>query len=360
MTSLLSLVLLPLALAQDPAPVAEPAPSADPAPSLELAPVAPVAPVAAPAVAVELPAPPPLTLEEQWAQDGPDAVLLDAVDRRTLGDFEGADARLAWLRVHHDGPAARYHAALSLEFQERFGDAVALYASVARDFPGQPQAADARFRQALCLEDLGRHRDALALVKALKRTGDWSDRDRLTLELEQGVTLLRDGRDRRGVRRIQRTLAGLQAGKADLRRTSPARAPPRPSQSLPGRSSDKGPYVAYPLQLRGERVPRLRGTATLFRRQALQLSCRPLLPPLADVGGVKPLTAQHRPQFAGLAAPVQLAQNLELVLGGERPPLGAVRDLGVRHSLQLGLLLLGHDGQPRRPRHYLRRGCLSH
>ena len=43
-----------------------------------------------------------------------------------------------------------------------------------------------------------------------------------------------------------RTLAGLQAGKADLRRTSPARAPPRPSQSLPGRSSDKGPYVAYP------------------------------------------------------------------------------------------------------------------
>jgi len=203
MTSLLSLVLLPLALAQDPAPVAEPAPSADPAPSLELA---PVAPMAAPAVAVELPAPPPLTLEEQWAQDGPDAVLLDAVDRRTLGDFEGADARLAWLRAHHDGPAARYHAALSLEFQERFGDAVALYASVARDFPGQPQAADARFRQALCLEDLGRHRDALALVKALKRTGDWSDRDRLTLELEQGVTLLRDGRDRRGVRRIQRAL----------------------------------------------------------------------------------------------------------------------------------------------------------
>jgi len=34
------------------------------------------------------------------------------------------------------------------------------------------------------------------------------------------------------------TLADLQAGKADLPRTSPARAPPRPPQSLPGRSSD--------------------------------------------------------------------------------------------------------------------------
>ena len=43
-----------------------------------------------------------------------------------------------------------------------------------------------------------------------------------------------------------RTLAGLHAGKADLRRASTARAPPQPPQSLPGRSSDKGPYVAYP------------------------------------------------------------------------------------------------------------------
>jgi hypothetical protein len=43
-----------------------------------------------------------------------------------------------------------------------------------------------------------------------------------------------------------RTLPGLQAGKADPRRASTARPPPRPPQSLPGRSSDKGLCVRYP------------------------------------------------------------------------------------------------------------------
>lgn len=190
----LALLLLPLALAQE----GDLPPEAQP-PAGAVAPAPPEAPA-------PLPAPPPLTLEEQWAQAGPQAVLEDAVDRRAMGDFEGADARFGWLRAHHDSAEARYHAALSLEFQERYEDAAALYASIPEDFPTSAKGHDATFRRALCLEDLGEHRAALGLVKALRKGGDWSEKDRLTLELEQGVTLLRDGRERRGLRRIQRAL----------------------------------------------------------------------------------------------------------------------------------------------------------
>jgi tetratricopeptide (TPR) repeat protein len=195
--TLFASLLLPLALADNPALVS-------PVDQVDVAPAA-VEPAVVEPVAVE-PPPPPLTLEEQWAQAGPAAVLGDAVERRGMGDFVGADARLAWLQAHHDSPQVRYHAALSLEFQERYADAIALYSTIPDRWPESSEAPDADFRRALCLEDMGDHRAALRLVKSLQRSGDWNDRDRLTLELEQGVTLLRDDKARRGVRRIQQAL----------------------------------------------------------------------------------------------------------------------------------------------------------
>ena len=150
--------------------------------------------------------PAPQRLEDQWAATGPERVLDDAVERRGFGDFEGADARLAWLQAHHDSAAARYHRAVSLELQEQYADAQALYATVAAEFPTAAEARDARFRRALCLEDLGRHQDALALVRGLQREGGWSDRDRVSLALEQGVTQLRRGRTRRGLKQVTAAL----------------------------------------------------------------------------------------------------------------------------------------------------------
>lgn len=185
-------LLVSLAVAQDPAPMA-------PLPAEE-------APVA-----VETPLPAPQSLEEQWAAAGPEAVLEDAVQRRTLGDFEGADARLGWLRATHDSGAARYHHAVSLELQERYGEAEALYATVPASFPAAPEARDARFRRALCLEDLDRPKEALELVRALQKEGGWSDRDRVTLDLERGVTLLRRGKTRRGLKRITAALVEAES-----------------------------------------------------------------------------------------------------------------------------------------------------
>ncbi len=153
------------------------------------------------------PAAAPLTLADQWAATAPATLLEDAVERRSLGDFEGADGRLRWLLAQQPGPAPAYHLALSLEFQERYDEAEAAYRDVSADWPTSPEAGDARFRQALCLEELGRPADALVLIKALQREGDWSERDRLTLELERGVTTLRDGRARKGLKQLRLALA---------------------------------------------------------------------------------------------------------------------------------------------------------
>lgn len=151
------------------------------------------------------------TLEDQWADAGPSRVLDDAVERRGFGDFVGADARMAWLQAHHDSSATRYHRAVSLELQERYQDAEALYGSVATDFPTAPEARDARFRRALCLEDLHRHKEALALVRGLQKEGGWSNRDRVSLSLEQGVTQLRRGKTRRGIRQVTTALGEAEA-----------------------------------------------------------------------------------------------------------------------------------------------------
>lgn len=170
--------------------------------------------VAAPPPAA--PPPPPLRLEDVWADLGPEAVLDDAVARRSIGDFDGADARLAWLSGAAPGPEVTYHQAVSAELQERFAESLAGYEAVLAGGPDAVRVVDAGFRRALVLEELGRHRDAIKQVKQLQRSGMWTERDALSLALARGVNELAQGRERRGLRRLDRALMSSE-GSDDLK-----------------------------------------------------------------------------------------------------------------------------------------------
>jgi len=154
--------------------------------------------------------PSPLRLEDVWAGQGVDTVLEEAVGRRSVGDFQGADDRLAWLLRIAPGPEPTYHAAVSAELQERYDDALQGYETVLSNWPGDPRSVDAGFRRALVLEDLGRHKDAIRQVRVLQRSGDWSEQDEQSLALARGVNELGQGRVRRGLRRLDRALESAE------------------------------------------------------------------------------------------------------------------------------------------------------
>lgn len=158
---------------------------------------------------------PPPRLEDVWAEQGPDAVLDDAIERRARGDFEGASARLAWIEQHHGSPVARYQVAVTHELQERYGDALAGYDAVLQAFPGAAVARDAAFRRALVLEDLDRHREATKQVRQLQRAEKWGERDAVSLAIARGVNELGQGRTRKGLKRLGKALAAVE-GSDDL------------------------------------------------------------------------------------------------------------------------------------------------
>ncbi len=210
MTLLLSLALClsPVSLAEE----AAPPPGAPEVPG-EAAEPAPPAPEVSTA---EAPAPAPQRLEDVWADLGPDAVLDEAIDRRTRGDFAGAAARLAWIEANHPSPLVAYQVAVGLELQEQYVDALAGYDAVLAAAPGSDLALDAGFRRALVLEDLGRHGDATKQVRQLQRAERWTDRDAVSLDIARGVNELGQGKARKGLRRLGAALAAVE-GTEDLK-----------------------------------------------------------------------------------------------------------------------------------------------
>lgn len=154
----------------------------------------------------------PVTEEEHWAATAVVSVLAEAVARRRVGDFVGAERRLTHLAQRGEIPdQVVYHQAILAEVLEDYATAVRGYGQVAEMWPDGAVADDARFRQAYCLEDLGQHKAALIAVRRLQRAGKWSERDALTMNLERGIVELRGGKARRGIRRILRGLASAEA-----------------------------------------------------------------------------------------------------------------------------------------------------
>lgn len=177
-----------LALAQSPS---------DPAPETPASPVEPADAV-------------PQRLEDVWASLPAITVFDEAVTRREQGDWAGAEARLRSLQERGalEAPVA-YQLGILAEMRERYPEALRSYQAIVARFPDSPEAEDARFREALVLDDLGRHKEALVALRALKKGHRWVGADAETLAIERGVAELGYGRVKRGVRHIQRALDAL-------------------------------------------------------------------------------------------------------------------------------------------------------
>ena len=133
------------------------------------------------------------------------ADLLDeAVALRRVGAFSDASALLALAatRTGDVDEQVAYQQGVLTEVTEQWMEAIAAYARVAESYSTSPTAADARFRRAYCLEELGEHKAATKAVAALQREGVWSEADRQTMQLQRGITELRAGRRRVGIKRI--------------------------------------------------------------------------------------------------------------------------------------------------------------
>lgn len=141
-------------------------------------------------------------------------ILEAAADRRLRGDVAGALARLEVVLAQQPPPPERadalYQRGLCLDRLERPAEALAAYDALVREYPGTPVAQDGWFRRALCLEDLGRHREALKSLARVSTAIGLSFHDRLTLDLQRGISLVRSGRKRAGLR-----LLTLALGAAD-------------------------------------------------------------------------------------------------------------------------------------------------
>lgn len=136
-------------------------------------------------------------------------ILAAAIDRRRKGDLEGARIRLELLLKRFPDaearPMARYQLGLCYEREEAFNQALEQYTLLVEHFPKARPARDAWFRRALCLEYLGRHREALRSMRHI-REGDLSDRDRWMLDVQRGISKVRAGRHRRGLRMLDAAL----------------------------------------------------------------------------------------------------------------------------------------------------------
>lgn len=156
------------------------------------------------------------TLEESPVQAPlTQADLLDeGVALRRVGAFDDAEAMLRQASRMGEGlgDQVQYQLGVLHEVQERWSQAIEVYASLVEQWPEGETAPDARFRRAYCLEELGLHKEAIQAVKALQVDGQWSEDDSRTMHLQRGITEIGVGRERKGIRRI---LKHLSSGKDD-------------------------------------------------------------------------------------------------------------------------------------------------
>lgn len=161
------------------------------------------------------PTPPAPWADALPVQGEPQELLAVAERLQAAGNLAGARATLAGLVARGDAPAetwARY--GLALELEERFADADAVYAEVAR-LAGSAvagSALNATFRRALVLDELGRYQEALTILRAVDRhQAAWDRADFLTLELALGTALLRVGEVREGLAHLEPALGATAA-----------------------------------------------------------------------------------------------------------------------------------------------------
>ena len=156
----------------------------------------------------------PVDLRSVWSSQPADDVLAEARLRIDVRDFPAADERLAFLIDTTDAPIAWYERGRSLELQERYRDALRMYAAAMERAEDPLLIRDLLYRQTIANNDLRRHQEARALALRLRKLDTLEATARPVVELELGVAEASLKR-RRGHRRITRALAALEADGAE-------------------------------------------------------------------------------------------------------------------------------------------------
>lgn len=155
----------------------------------------------------------PTSLEQVWSTLPSETLIDEAVTHREQGDWEGAEGRLRVVEARGEqAENVAYQLVILDEMRERLPEALEGYRAVQERFPDSSAARDARFREALVLDDLGRHGEALRAVRSLQREGHWEGADAASLGIERGVAEIGDGRTRRGIHHVQAALDQLEGG----------------------------------------------------------------------------------------------------------------------------------------------------
>ncbi|MAY79543.1 MAG: hypothetical protein CL930_02060 [Deltaproteobacteria bacterium] len=130
--------------------------------------------------------------------------LEEAVALRRIGAFDAAQNMLDLARASAGSALEQleYQQGILYETTEQWDKAIDVYVMVSERFSDLAIAADARFRLAYCLEEVGRHRESIRMVKRLRASGKWTADDERSMALQQGIVEIRSGKERRGIKRI--------------------------------------------------------------------------------------------------------------------------------------------------------------
>jgi tetratricopeptide (TPR) repeat protein len=141
-------------------------------------------------------------------------IIERAIERRHRGDTQGAIARLRLVLDQSppapEQPDALYQLGLCHERDERFEEALAAYERLVTEWPEASVSKDGWFRRALCLEYLDRHREARRSLARVEAAEGFDLHDRLTLDLQRGISLVRSGRLRKGLALMDDALAAAE------------------------------------------------------------------------------------------------------------------------------------------------------
>jgi len=153
---------------------------------------------------------PPMTQSE---------LLEEGVALRRVGAFGDAQRLLDRAALLEEGfsEQVQYQIGVLHEVQERWAESVAVYAAIAKRWPETATASDARFRRAYCLEEMGQHKASIQAVRSLQADGRWSEDDTRSMNLQRGISEIKAGRERRGIRRILKNLSNGQDDRTWIR-----------------------------------------------------------------------------------------------------------------------------------------------
>ncbi len=141
-------------------------------------------------------------------------ILERAKDHSDKGDLETADRMIRFVLTRFQEPEAQASALYELGQNqlryERYSEALSTFDTLVRRYPSAPESLDGLFKRALCYEEIGAHRKALRSLKRIWLADGFDVHDRYTLDLQTGITKVRMGRERAGLKLIEQGLAATE------------------------------------------------------------------------------------------------------------------------------------------------------